>query len=97
MRSAAAKMAVVKRGDGEGDREIAAIEHHDEGERHGRRNPGGEGADGEPGGRRPVGGCDFVEAVGGEIEDGRQEDREQRERDRAVELGHAQVGQHQRQ
>ena len=38
-----------------------------------------------------------AEAVGGEIEVGRQHDREQRERDRAVELRHAQVGEDQRQ
>ena len=35
-------------GDGEGDREIAAVERHHEGQRHGGGDAGGEGAEGEP-------------------------------------------------
>ena len=86
-----------ERGDGEGDGEIAALQHHDERQRDGRGNAGGEGAGGEPGGGRPGGLGQAAEAVGGEIEVGREHDREQRERDRAVELRHAQVGEDQRQ
>ena len=91
MRSTTAKIAVVKAVIREGDREIAAIEHHHEGKRHGGCNPASERADDEPDGCCPVGGSDFVEAVRNKIESDRQQDREQRERDRAVELSDTQV------
>ena len=59
--------------------------------------PAAKAPDGEPRRGRPGGFGGRAEAVGGEIEVRREHDREQRERDRAVELRHAQVGQDQRQ
>ncbi len=98
MRSATAKMAVVSGGDGEGDGQVAAVEHHDEGERHGGRHARGDGAGGETcGGRLLRGSAMPWKRSAAKIEDGGEHHREQREGDRAVELGDAQVGEHQRQ
>ena len=85
-----------QRRDGEGDGEVAAVEHHDEGERHGGGHAGGKGADGEMRSGCLVAG-DFFEAVGDHIEERCEHDGEQRKRYRAVELRHAQIGQHERQ
>ena len=84
-----------ERGEREGDGEVAAVQHHHERQRGGGGDAGGESAGGKVGGRRAQGLRQAAEAVGSEIEEGGEQHREQRERDRAVELRHAQVGEDQ--